>query len=88
MSPLDSQEPSTSPAARFQQIVAACDAFEAEWRAGRAPRIEDHLDRNPGLDRESLFQELLNLETETGTETETGPRLVLTAIGCLGSWAN
>jgi hypothetical protein len=50
------------PAAR--RVDAACDRFEAEWRAGRAPRIEDVLAAAPEAERPALLRELLPLELE------------------------
>jgi serine/threonine protein kinase len=44
------------------RIDAACDRFEAEWKAGRRPRIEDYLDAVPAPGREELLRELLVLE--------------------------
>ncbi|HEY7157332.1 MAG TPA: FHA domain-containing serine/threonine-protein kinase [Gemmataceae bacterium] len=53
------------------QIDQVCDAFEAEWRAGRQPRIEPFLERTvAGVKRvapgwyEKLLRELLALEIE------------------------
>jgi serine/threonine-protein kinase len=51
----------TSPAWR---IDAACDHFEAAWRTGRMPRIEDYLDRADQVDHPALIRELLALELE------------------------
>jgi catechol 2,3-dioxygenase len=36
----------------------------------------------------AMFTRRFDLRRKPGRETETGTRLVLTAIGCLGSWAN
>ena len=41
-----------------------CDRFEAAWRAGPRPRIEDHLAEADEVDRTVLFGELLALERE------------------------
>ncbi|MFO0949711.1 MAG: serine/threonine-protein kinase [Isosphaeraceae bacterium] len=45
-------------------IDRACDAFEAEWRAGSSPRIEEFLAAAPARAREGLFRELLLLELD------------------------
>ena len=45
-------------------IDSACDRFEAEWRAGRRPRIEVHLDGTSGPEREALVRELLAIEVD------------------------
>lgn len=39
-----------------------CDRFEAEWRAGAAPRLEDYLALADAADRPPLLRELLQLE--------------------------
>src|SRR5437868_6852601 len=46
------------------RIDAVCDRFEADWRAGRAPRIEDYLGDLAGAGRWALLRELLMLEVE------------------------
>jgi serine/threonine-protein kinase len=48
----------------FRRVVAACDRYEASWRAGHEPRIEDHLAGVDGPQREALLRELLALELE------------------------
>jgi tetratricopeptide (TPR) repeat protein len=40
----------------------ACDRFEAAWKAGQRPRIEDYLALAPELERPALLHELLWLE--------------------------
>ncbi len=50
--------------AEFEQIVRVCDGFEAQWRSGYRPRIEEVIARNPSLPRPVLFRELLALELE------------------------
>jgi serine/threonine protein kinase len=46
------------------QIDEACDRFEAQWRAGRRPRIEDFLGGQAGAGQARLLYELLRLELE------------------------
>ena len=46
------------------QIMSACDRFEAEWRAGRRPRIEQYLAEASEPCRAALLRELLALELE------------------------
>src|SRR5690349_21669375 len=42
---------------------ALCDQFEAEWRAGRRPLLEDYLTRVPaGRERLGLVRELFEVE--------------------------
>jgi eukaryotic-like serine/threonine-protein kinase len=46
------------------RIVTICEEFEAEWKDGRSPRIEDHLDRAEPAFRDRLFPELIAIELE------------------------
>ncbi len=46
------------------RIVAACDRYEAQWRAGGAPSIEAFLDNSPVDDRAALFRELIVIDVE------------------------
>jgi serine/threonine-protein kinase len=41
-----------------------CDRFEAAWKAGQRPRIEDHLAAVPEAERPALLRELLQLEVD------------------------
>ncbi len=56
-----------------RRIDASCDRFEAEWRAGRRPRIEDHLGALDGPRRTGLLRELLMLELELAREAGASP---------------
>ena len=57
--------PSADPAlAAAERIDAACDRFEAEWKACRRPRLEDYLAAAPAADRDSLRQALAAVERE------------------------
>jgi hypothetical protein len=47
-----------------ERVDAACDRFEAEWKAGNRPRIEDYLAAAPESDRQELRQALLAIELE------------------------
>ncbi len=51
-------------AAGARRVEEVCRSFEDGWRAGRAVRIEDHLDALPETDREVLLIELVALERE------------------------
>ena len=63
-------DPSLSLARR---VDAACDRFEAEWRAGRRPGVDDFVRAAPEADREALRQALLAVELELkgGGQTDT-----------------
>src|SRR5260221_3875564 len=52
---------SRPPENRAERVDLVCDRFEADWRAGRHPRIEDLLDTAPAGDRSVLLRELLAL---------------------------
>jgi serine/threonine protein kinase/DNA-binding beta-propeller fold protein YncE len=63
MSQPDPPRPSPSLDAEGQ-IDEACDRFEAQWRAGRRPRIEEFLGGQAGAAQARLLYELLRLELE------------------------
>jgi serine/threonine-protein kinase len=46
------------------RVDAACDRFEADWKAGRRPRIEAYLAAAAESERPALLRELLMLELE------------------------
>ena len=46
------------------RLDAACDRFEAAWRTGRRPRIEDCLNEVAESERTGLLRELLEVELE------------------------
>jgi serine/threonine-protein kinase len=70
MSGTSSQPPSPSPGTNSPGLSAAyrvnavCDRFEAAWRAGTSPRIEDELPELAESDRPALLRELVALEIE------------------------
>jgi len=45
-----------------ERIDEVCDRFEAAWKAGQQPRVEDYLDAEAGPAREALLQELLRVD--------------------------
>ena len=47
-----------------EQVDQVCNRFEAEWQAGRRPRIEDYLDQATEPGRSALLRELLASELE------------------------
>jgi serine/threonine-protein kinase len=46
------------------QIDEVCDLFEAAWKGGGRPRIEDYLDESPVPARVALLRELIPLDME------------------------
>jgi hypothetical protein len=55
-----------------ERIDEACARFEAAWRAGQAPRIEDYLAQAEEVDRPALRDELLTLVRELRQSEPTG----------------
>ena len=47
-----------------ERIDRVCLDFEAAWKAGRTPRIEDYLGDAQGAERRGLLRELLLLELD------------------------
>jgi serine/threonine-protein kinase len=56
-----------------RRINDSCERFEAAWRAGERPRIEDGLNEAPGPARAAAFFELLVLELELRREAGEQP---------------
>ena len=52
------------PLSLVHRVDRACDEFEAAWRAGRRPRIEDYLGEAAGSERLTLLHALLASELE------------------------
>jgi hypothetical protein len=52
------------PLADLQYIDAACDQFEAAWRAGRRPELASYLADAPARIRAPLLRDLLGLDLE------------------------
>jgi serine/threonine-protein kinase len=56
--------PGSLPLTLAGQVDAACDRFEAGWKAGQRPRIEAYLSEAPESHQAALLRELLLLEVE------------------------
>jgi serine/threonine-protein kinase len=54
------------PATQVLLVDRACDRFEAAWRAGGRPRIEDHLTGAPGPVRAALLESELEWRHRLG----------------------
>src|SRR5262245_46746471 len=52
----------TSHSELTQRVEEACDRFEADWRGGQRPRIEEFLNSVPEAERGGLLRHLLALE--------------------------
>ncbi len=55
-----------------ERVDAACDRFEAEWRAGRRPSVDAYLAAVPETDREALRPALLAVEAELRAGVPSG----------------
>jgi len=60
-------------ASQFRRLDAACNRFEACWKAGERPRIEDYLTASRGPERAALLRELLLLDVEYRTRAGGHP---------------
>jgi eukaryotic-like serine/threonine-protein kinase len=49
-------------ASQAEELDRACDRFEAEWRAGKRPKIEDHLEGIAAPLRSALLEDLIAVE--------------------------
>ncbi len=63
-----------------ERIDRACTAFEAAWKTGAAPRLEDWLHRVAAADRPALREELMLLDAHYRQRGETTGEL--SAVGC------
>lgn len=61
--PLQPSAPVLPPAV-VQRIDGVCNQFEAAWKAGQRPRIEDYLQESRGEERTALLYHLLALELD------------------------
>ena len=66
--PDDSLSPS-----QFLRLDEVCNRFEARWKAGQQPQIEDYLDAGRQSQRSELLRELLLLDIEYRTEDGRHP---------------
>jgi hypothetical protein len=62
------------PDSAARRIDAACDHFEAAWRGGQEPRIEDFLDAAAEAERPALLRELITLEIELRRKRGEDPK--------------
>ena len=63
-----SRDPSSKliglPLPEAEHVDRTCDRFEAAWRAGERPRIEDYLAELPAGDRPALLRHLVALDAD------------------------
>ncbi len=58
----------------MRAVDRTCDRFEAAWRAGARPRIEDYLSEVPAADQPTVLRELIALEVELRAGAGEAPR--------------
>jgi hypothetical protein len=80
--------------ATLREIDAVCDRFEAEWRSGTTPRIEDYVAGNSNESRNDLLAALLRLDYELAgaralprRSGNTWHAFPMTGESCSGRWA-
>src|SRR5262245_26109701 len=61
------------PLSAAQRIDEVCLRFEAAWRAGTPPRLEDFLGDAAGEERAELLRQLLRIELECRRKGGTPP---------------
>ena len=66
--------PGPFPLTLAERVDRASDAFEAAWRAGRAPRIEELLAGVPVTEQAAFLRELLVTEIELRRARNEEPR--------------
>ncbi len=74
MRSVDRPEDEPPSEALLQRVDQVCDAFEAEWQAGRQPRIEQFLTDAPAAEQARLLRELLALELEYRHRNQEWPQ--------------
>ena len=67
-------QPEPLPLSRARRVNAACERFEAAWRAGEGPRIEDVVAEADGAVRPTLLTELVALEVELRRDRGESPQ--------------
>ena len=71
----DSPLPTTSllPLPALERIEKVCLRFEAAWKQGDKPRIEDYLGAAQGSERSELLRELLLLDLDYRSRSDEQP---------------
>ena len=73
--------PHTDPSLSIaQRVDLACDRFEADWKAGKRPKIADFVSASPESDRESLRQALLAIELELQGRSEADTSITQSSV--------
>lgn len=61
------------PLPALERIESVCLEFEAAWKKGGTPRIEDYLGEAQGPERRELFRELLFLDVDYRSRSDKQP---------------
>jgi hypothetical protein len=56
-----------------ERIDDACDRFEAAWKEGKRPRLEDYLIAEPGAEHDALLRELRRVAEHYETRHAAAP---------------
>ena len=75
MEPQPSDETSPAPLSQVQRTDRLCDQFEAAWKAGPRPRIDDFLAKVPSAEWPDLLRELLVLDLDYRRQLGERPTL-------------
>jgi serine/threonine-protein kinase len=82
----ESQGDPGSTLAAYERLVAACDRYEADWRADRAVRVEDYVAEMPQADRDALRAELVALDAELRSQRDSPFGTRAAGAPCLGRY--
>src|SRR5262245_34935381 len=58
------QDPGSTTLRMADRVDRVCDRFEAAWRAGEHPAVEDYLGEAAGAERSALLRELIAADLE------------------------
>ncbi|MGA2256005.1 MAG: hypothetical protein ABSG53_15270 [Thermoguttaceae bacterium] len=75
MKPQAHDDASTATLFQVQRVDRVCDQFEAAWKAGRRPRIDDFLSEVPPAEWLDLLRELLVLDLDYRRQFGESPTL-------------
>ena len=75
MEPQPPKESSFVPLSQVQRTDRVCDQFEAAWKAGPRPRIDDFLAEVPPAEWPDLLRELLILDLDYRRQLGESPTL-------------
>ena len=71
------------PLGAVERIDDVCDRFEAAWKAGQRPQIDDYLIAEAGPERDALLRELRRVTDHYQTRVNSVPPSPLCSLGSL-----